>query len=215
VRRGGQIPPAYVIGLTGNIASGKSVVAAMLAKLGAQVIDADQVARAVLEPGTPETARVLQRFGQSIALPDGGIDRSALGHIVFSNPQALRDLEAIVHPATRERIHATLENTNETVAVIEAIKLLEGPLVELADSIWVVTAPRSTRRARLIHDRGLDPETADQRIESQTSESQKVERSDVVIVNDGTLAQLQDQVEAAWSNLQAELARASSAVEAP
>src|SRR5207237_3840693 len=135
----------YVIGLTGNIGSGKTVVADMLRGLGADVIDADQVARDVLATGSPEVDSVIERFGDDLLRDDGSIDRAALGRIVFDDAKALADLEAIVHPATRTRILAHLADSNADVAVIEAIKLLEGPLVNQVDGVWVVTAPAATR----------------------------------------------------------------------
>src|SRR4051794_4806189 len=115
----------YVIGLTGNIASGKSLISQLLQERGAVVIDADRVAHEVLAAGTPETASIAERFGPDVLGPDGAVNRQALGAIVFADRQALQDLEAITHPGTRNRIYERLEAAPD-VAVLEAIKLLEG-----------------------------------------------------------------------------------------
>ena len=188
----------YVIGLTGNIGSGKSVVATILRELGAEVIDADLVAREVLAPGSPEVETVAHRFGSGVLRPDGTIDRAALGRIVFDDAAALADLEAIVHPATRTRILRQLAESDADVAVIEAIKLLEGPLVNHVNTVWVVTAPPEVRVGRLVAQRGLIPQDARQRVSAQNPEDEKVRRADVVVENDGSLDQLRDKVADAW-----------------
>ena len=188
----------YVIGLTGNIGSGKSAVASMLRELGADVVDADDVARGVLAAGSPEVEAVVDRFGPSVLRDDGSVDRAALGRIVFGDSAALADLEAIVHPGTRRRILEQLAESRADVAVIEAIKLLEGPLVDHVDAVWVVTAPADTRVDRLVAQRGLTAEDARQRVEAQNPEVDKVRRADVVLRNDGSLEELREQVLAAW-----------------
>lgn len=191
----------YVIGLTGNIASGKSEVARMLRGLGAEVIDADAVAHETLAAGTQETIAVAARFGSEVIGSDGGVDRGALGRIVFSDPRALADLEAIVHPGTRRRILDRVHGSRAPVAVIEAIKLLEGPLVDHVDAVWVVTAPRDLRVQRLVDARGLSAADAEQRVDAQNPEEEKVRRANVVLRNEGTLQDLRLQVEAAWRGL--------------
>lgn len=191
----------YVIGLTGNIAGGKSTVARMLADLGAEVIDADEVAHETLAAATEESAAVARRFGPSVLDPEGSIDRAALARIVFDDPQALADLEGIVHPGTRRRIFERLDRSGARVAVLEAIKLLEGPLVEHVDAVWVVAAPREMRLQRLVRQRKLSEAEAAQRVDAQNPEGEKVQRADVVLHNDGSLAELQQQVEAAWRRL--------------
>ena len=188
----------YVIGLTGNIGSGKSVVGSMLADLGADVIDADQVARDVLAAGSPEVGAVVGRFGPRVLRSDGTVDRPALGRVVFDDPDALADLEAIVHPATRKRILEQIARTTADVAVIEAIKLLEGPLVDHVNAVWVVTAPPAVRTDRLVAQRGLSPTDAKQRVAVQNPEEEKVRRADVVLQNDGSLDELRDHVLRAW-----------------
>ena len=191
----------YVIGLTGNIASGKSAVARMLAELGAEVIDADAVARDTLAPGTEETMQVAQRFGPEVITEDGSIDRAALGRVVFSDPTALADLEAIVHPATRRRILDQAERSMAPVVVIEAIKLLEGPLVDHVNAVWVVTSPRDVRIDRLIRERGMSAEDAARRVDAQNPEEDKIRAAHVVLRNNGSLEELRRQTRAAWDQI--------------
>lgn len=192
---------SYVIGLTGNIASGKSAVAHMLADLGADIVDADVVAHEVTAAGTEETAAIAERFGPSVLGDDGAIARPVLGRIVFSDAQALTDLEAIVHPGVRRRVYERLERSTARVAVLEAIKLLEGPLVEHVDTVWVVTARRDVRIARLVSDRGMSAADAAGRVDAQSPEEEKVRRADVVLHNDGSVDDLHQQVEAAWRRI--------------
>jgi dephospho-CoA kinase len=158
------------IGLTGPIGCGKSTVAGWLGEhAGVVVIDADRVARDVLGPGTPEVEAVYRRFGEGLRRPDGGLDRSALARIVFSDPAALRDLEAIVHPAVRPRILAALAETDRAATravVIEAIKLVEGGLAGICDEVWLVTCDPAIQRERLVG-RGADPADAAARIQAQ------------------------------------------------
>ena len=142
------------IGITGPIGCGKSTVASWLAeRAGVSVVDADHEARLVLAPGTPEVEAVYRRFGPGLRRPNGELDRAALGRIVFNDPAALRDLEAIVHPAVRPRIVAAIEQAEGAGAravVIEAIKLVEGGLADLCDEVWLVTCDAATQRERLV-----------------------------------------------------------------
>ena len=157
------------IGLTGPIGCGKSTVARWLGELGAVVVDADAIARRVTDLGEPPLAAVFARFGDAYRRPDGSLDRAALGRLVFADPAALRDLEAIVHPAVRPRIEAAVaaaEEADASAVVIEAIKLVEGGLAELCDAVWLVTCDPDAQRERLIG-RGVDGEDADQRIAAQ------------------------------------------------
>ena len=157
------------IGLTGPIGCGKTTVASWLGELGAVVVDADEVARAVTAPGEPALAAVLARFGPAYRRPDGSLDRAALGRLVFSDPAALRDLESIVHPAVRPRIEGVVEAAEAAGApavVVEAIKLVEGGLAETCDEVWLVTCDAAEQRRRLI-ERGSPADEADRRIASQ------------------------------------------------
>jgi len=160
---------ALRIGLTGPIGCGKSTVAGWLALRGAVVVDADAVARAVTAPGEPAHEAVLARFGDAVRRADGTLDRAALARLVFADAAALRDLEAIVHPAVRPRIVAALKAADRAGApavVIEAIKLVEGGLAALCDEVWLVTCDPDAQRARLAR-RGMAAGDAERRIAAQ------------------------------------------------
>ncbi len=197
----------YVIGLTGNIATGKSSVARMLGCLGAHVIDADQVAHQAMCAGTSVHAAIVAEFGRDILRADGEIDRAKLGTIVFADPRALSRLEALVHPAVVVAVEQTLDEIAAsagcagTVAVVEAIKLIESGMAEKYDALWVVTAPEAVQKARLVQQRGLSAAEAERRIHAQPPASAKVALADVVIDNGGTLQETWQQVEKAWQSL--------------
>jgi dephospho-CoA kinase len=157
------------IGIGGPIGCGKSTVAGWLGELGAVVIDADELAREVTARGEPATDEVLARFGPRVAAGGGGIDRAALAAIVFDDPAALRDLEAIVHPAVRRRIEARIsaaERASAPAVAIEAIKLVEGGLAALCDEIWSVECTSVEQRARLAG-RGMATADLERRIAAQ------------------------------------------------
>ena len=157
------------IGLTGPIGCGKSTVARWLAKLGAVVVDADAIARTVTALGEPALAAVLDRFGEAYQRPDGSLDRRALGKLVFSDPDALRDLEAIVHPAVRPRIEAAVdaaEAAGAQAVVVEAIKLVEAGYAAECDEVWLLSCDRESQHRRLVA-RGAPIAEADQRIAAQ------------------------------------------------
>ncbi len=168
---------ALRIGLSGPIGCGKSTIARWLGERpGVVVIDADQVAHEVLEPGEPALDAVLARFDAGLLLDDGELDRAALGRIVFADPAALRDLESIVHPAVRARIMAAVTAADlegATAVVIEAIKLVEGGLAAECDEVWLVTCDRDMQRARLVG-RGLSEVDASQRIAAQSDSARRI-----------------------------------------
>jgi dephospho-CoA kinase len=192
-----------LIGLTGNIATGKSEVGRLLAALGAQVIDADKVAHEVMRPGGPAYEGVVAAFGPEILAPDGAIDRAKLGAIVFRDPAALRRLEAAVHPATIAEVGRRIAGATEPAVVVEAIKLIESGMHRYYDALWVVTAPRSLQIERLVATRGLTPEAAALRVDAQPPQEEKAALADRIFVNDGGLDQLQEEVEAAWAQVMA------------
>jgi dephospho-CoA kinase len=157
------------IGLTGPIGCGKSTVGSWLAARGAVVVDADEVAREVTAPGQAAHDAILDRFGDPVRGADGTLDRASLARLVFSDPAALADLEAIVHPAVRPQILAVVEAADAAgvpAVVIEAIKLVEGGLAELCDEVWLVTCDARVQRERLLA-RGGSPDDADRRIDAQ------------------------------------------------
>ena len=189
----------YRIGLTGNIGCGKSAVGAMLRELGAEYIDADQLVHQLLAVGSPLVPRIVDRFGPGLVAPDGGIDRRALGTIVFADPAALRDLEALIHPAVQADIRRRLAETTAAVIVVDAIKLIEGGLYRDCDTVWVVTCTPAEQRRRLIELRGLSLAETEARIAAQPPQEQKVAYAQVVIDNSGTLEATRAQVNQAWA----------------
>jgi len=191
-------PGKYVIGLTGNIATGKSVVRKMLEHLGAYGIDADTLGHRVIASDAPGYQAVLDTFGKWILAADGQIDRSKLSRVVFNDPDALRRLESIVHPLVRQAIDILARRTKHNVIVIEAIKLLESPLRQACDTIWVTVASSEAQVGRLIQKRGMTEEAAKQRMGAQPPQEEKVRAAKVVIRNDGSFENTWKQVCAAW-----------------
>jgi dephospho-CoA kinase len=187
-----------LIGLTGNISTGKSTVARMLAELGAEVIDADRVAHEVMRAGTPVHAQIVETFGSKILGPDGEIDRERLGHVVFGDPELMAQLEAIVHPATLGAIRRRVAATSSDVVAIEAIKLIEAGMADTCDSVWVTACPAEQRVQRMMAGRDLSRAEAEQRVRAQSPQEKKIARADVLIDTSGTLAWTQAQVQAAW-----------------
>jgi dephospho-CoA kinase len=191
-------PGKFVIGLTGNIATGKSVVRKMLEHLGAYGIDADALSHRAISSEAPGYSAVLDAFGKWILGPDGQIDRTRLGRLVFSDPAALATLEAIVHPLVRQAIDLLVRRASQKVVVIEAIKLLEGPLASACDRIWVVTTPEEVQLLRLTKKRAMSAEVARQRIAAQSGQKAKAAAANVVIDNSGSFEDAWRQVQAAW-----------------
>ncbi len=183
----------YIIGLTGNIAAGKSTVCEILEQLGARVIDADQVAHAVLKRGTSAWRGVVEAFGYDILNYDGTVDRRKLGGVVFSDASKLKMLEKITHPAVgtelalmvREALHA--RDADDQVLVVEAVKLYEAGMHEYMDALWVVTAPVEEQKRRLMQDRGMSEADANARLRAQPALDEKLKRAQVVIDNGGSI----------------------------
>jgi dephospho-CoA kinase len=190
-----------VIGLTGNIAVGKSVVRQMLQHLGAYTIDADGLAHQAMQPGAPAYRPIVETFGQFILDQDKQINRAMLGNIVFSNPQALAKLEAITHPVVNQAVNTLVSRSKQRVVVIEAIKLVEGDLANAVDAIWVVDAPPQIQYARLIQKRKMSEAEARQRITSQNPQAAKIAKAHVVIKNDGNVDETWQQVQAGWNKI--------------
>lgn len=197
----------YVIGLTGGIASGKSTVAKRLVQLGAVGIDADQLARDVVAPGTAGLADIVTEFGAAILLPDGQLDRKALGAVIFSDPERRARLNAITHPKVRQlatdRI-AEAAAANPAAVVVYDVPLLAeaiaGGLVTF-DLIVVVLADADTRTKRMVEVRGLTKEEAAMRIASQSTDAERLALADVVIDNSTTLENTLTQVDALWERV--------------
>lgn len=187
------------VGLTGGIGSGKSTVAAAMASFGAHVVDADAVARAVLEPGTPALAAVVDRFGAGLVDADGVLDRPALGRLVFGDPAALRDLEAITHPAIWERTAALMAAVPEGSVVVHDMPLLvEKGMTGEYHLVVVVGASEAERRRRLVEDRAMPEADARARIAAQAGDDARRAAADVWLDNDGPRAALDAAVRRLW-----------------
>lgn len=194
-------PGKYVIGLTGNIATGKSVVRKMLEHLGAYGIDADALGRRAIARGAPGYKPVLDTFGKWILNSDQQIERSRLAKIVFSDSHALELLESIVHPLVRQAIDLLVKRSKHRVIVIEAIKLLESPLRKNCDTIIVTYAPPEVQIARLMQKRSLSEAEARQRITAQSSQEEKMLAADLLIRNEGSFEDTWHRVLAAWKTI--------------
>ena len=191
------------IGVTGPIATGKSTVDRMLRALGANpVIDGDLVVHELYRDSGELRERLVALFGPAILGPDGAIDRRALGARVFGDPAALRRLEEVVHPAVRAEIRRRLDETPpDAVAVVDAVKLLQGDMAHLCTARWWVAASREEQLRRLIELRHFSPEDAERRLAAQPCLEDWRDQVDLVIDNSGTLDETRRQVEAAWRAL--------------
>jgi dephospho-CoA kinase len=191
-------PGKYVIGLTGNIATGKSVIRKMLEHLGAYSLDADALSHRAIAKGAPGYQKVIDTFGKWILDADGEVDRAKLGRLVFNDPEALQQLEVIVHPLVEHAVDLMIRRATQRVIVIEAIKLLEGKLVGACDTIWTTYAPESIQKARLMRKRNLTEQEALLRIHAQPPQEVKTAAANVVIQNAGSFEDTWKQVVAAW-----------------
>jgi dephospho-CoA kinase len=188
-----------VIGLTGNIGCGKSTVAGMMRDAGVATVDADAIAREIRHNDADARAEIIQRFGT--------YDAQALGRVVFGDPDALRDLERILHPRVRGAIRARLaelEHGGVELAAVEVIKLLESPLADACDEIWVVRCEEADAIRRLAASRGLDEEAARLRLASQSSQAEKIAAADVVIDGSAPMEETRRQVERALATLRSD-----------
>jgi dephospho-CoA kinase len=196
-----------LVGLTGNIASGKSTVSRLLVAQGASLIDADVLARQAVEPGTPGHAEIVARWGETVRSPDGTIDRDALRQIVFEDEAELEALNAIVHPrvrALRDELVTSARRRGDRIVVCDIPLLFETDLVGDFDRIVLVDAPRPIRLERLVRDRGLSEADAMAMIAAQMPAELKRARADWVIDNDSTLEALAERVTALWGQLEGE-----------
>jgi dephospho-CoA kinase len=188
----------HIIGLTGNIATGKSVIRKMLEHLGALGIDADALSHRAMAKDAPGYKPVIDTFGKWVLGADGEIDRYKLGSVVFKDPAALQSLEKIVHPLVKMAIDRIIEHATQQVIVIEAIKLIESGLAEDCDSVWAVYSFPELQQNRLVKNRDMNPQEARQRIEAQPAQEDKVSAAKVVIKNISTFEDTWRQVVAAW-----------------
>lgn len=193
-------PGKYVIGLTGNIATGKSLVRRMLESLGAFGIDADALAHKVIKPGSQGYYHVVKEFGQSVLAPGGEVNRAKLGEIVFADPHALQRLEAIIHPLVGNEINRIASEVDDKTIVIEAIKLIEAGLDKQCDTLWVTWSITELQVARLMQSRRMDLEEAYRRISAQPPQELKIGQADQVIENNGSIQELRERVLQAWNN---------------
>ena len=202
----------YLIGLTGGIASGKSTVARRLVEHGAVHLDADQLARRVVEPGSPALTAIIEQFGSEFLRADGTLDREKLGKHVFRDDAARARLNAIVHPAVRElsaRLIAKAEAEDPSAVVVYDVPLLvEASVDHPFDLIVVTNAPRRTQVKRLVEERGLDLLQAEARVDAQVDNTARLAIADVVIDTDGTIAHTMSQADALWGRIVKERSRA-------
>lgn len=190
-----------LIGLTGGIGAGKSTVAQALAERGAIVIDADQVAREVVEPETPTLLKLTETFGAEILNSDGSLNRAKLGELVFGNAEQVELLNSIVHPAVRERTQEHFAAAGERdVLVYDVPLLIEAKLPYAFDLVVIAMAPESVRLDRLVNIRGMAPAEAQSRIDSQATDDQRREIADVLIDTGGTMEHTYEQVDALWKS---------------
>ena len=194
-----------LVGLTGGIGSGKSTVARMLEERGAVVFDADLLAREAVEPGTPGHAAVIERFGADVLAPGGELDREALASIVFADPSARRDLEQIVHPEVRRLFAEGSEAYHDTdrIVVFSAPLLVESGMHTAFEILVVVSATVATQVERLMRQRGMSEAAIRARIDAQAPLEDKAAVADFLVDNEGTLAELESQVERLWHDLSA------------
>jgi dephospho-CoA kinase len=192
------------IGLTGGIGCGKSTVTKILAELGATVMDADKIAHSTYAPGAPAYDGVVAAFGKEVLAPDGSVDRSKLGPIVFKEPAKLTALTAAVWPATKQRIGEMIAEARakgeRKPIVVEAAILIEANWQSVFDEIWLITATKESVVERVERERGLKPAQTEARIKAQLSDDERRKHATLVIENNGTIARLQQQLATIWAD---------------
>ena len=188
-----------VLGITGPIGCGKTTVGDILLELGAlERIDADREVHALMQPGTEVTREIARRFGEAVIAPDGSVDRARLGGIVFADPERLRELESITHPAVRRSIRGRLQDyaDEDGVVVVDAVKLLQSDLLPFVEAVWVVQCSQQVQLERLRMIRGMSREAALDRVRAQPDF--RHERVTAVLENSGSLQELRERVQQAW-----------------
>lgn len=194
-----------LVGLTGGLGAGKSTVGRMLSDRGAVLVDADQLARRALDPGTAAYKQVCDLFGDQVVTTSGQLDREAIAAAVFDEPERRRTLESIVHPEVYRMLADIVEDRRDTedIIVFDAPLIVETGFHDACDVVVVVTAPEETRVGRAARDRGMTVDAARARIRAQLGDADREAVADVVIRNDGTLADLERQVDELWEKLRA------------
>jgi dephospho-CoA kinase len=193
--------PRVVLGVTGNIATGKSTVVSILRELGAHHIDADLVYRDLVATGQPLLHTLVEHFGEGIIAPDGSLDRKALGAIVFNDADRLAELDALTHPAVIAETDRRADAIREGVIVMDAVKLIESGHADVCDEVWLVTAPEEMQVRRVMNRNDVDADEARRRVAAQPPLEPKLDRADVVIDNSGTLDELREQVLDEWDRM--------------
>jgi dephospho-CoA kinase len=190
------------VGLTGGIGAGKSEVSRRLASYGALVIDADQIAREVVEPGTPGLAQVVGRFGTGVLAPDGTLDRQRLGEIVFGDDELRAKLNSIIHPLVGARLRELEQGADADAILVEDVPLIaENDLADFYDLVVVVDVPPRLQEERLVRDRGMTPDQVAVRMAAQASREQRLAIAGIVVDNSGSLAELDREVGELWAEL--------------
>ncbi|MBN2168131.1 MAG: dephospho-CoA kinase [Actinobacteria bacterium] len=198
-----------VVGLTGGIASGKSILASELNKLGGFIIDADEIARRITLPGGPAFNKIVSRFGEAVLTPDGQIDRQFLADIVFKNEEAKEVLENIIHPIVFDEIAAQMKNFREhpgegtPVVIVDVPLLVETDMADAFDTVIVVDSKEELRIRRLVENKGLTESEARDRIASQINDAVRLNHADIVVENNGDISAFRERAKDVWGEISA------------